>query len=82
VVFGASNDAVEAALAGGAVALADFAMVATELSEGRLIRPFELSVNAPSEFAYFLVYPKEAATEPRTAAFREWMLAQVAEPAE
>jgi LysR family transcriptional regulator, glycine cleavage system transcriptional activator len=82
VVFGTSNDAVEAALAGGAVALADFAMVANELSEGRLIRPFELSVNAPSEFAYFLVYPNEAASEPRTVAFREWLLEQVAESTE
>ncbi|UVC10130.1 transcriptional regulator GcvA [Rhizobium sp. TH2] len=82
IVFASSNDAVEAALAGEAVALADFAMVASELSEGRLIRPFELSVKAPSEFAYFLVYPKEAAAEPRISAFREWLLEQVAEPVE
>ena len=82
VVFGTSNDAVEAALAGEAVALADFTMVANDLSEGRLIRPFELSVKAPSEFAYFLVYPKEAASEPRTAAFRDWLLEVAAAAAE
>jgi LysR family glycine cleavage system transcriptional activator len=82
VVFSTSNDAVEAALAGEAVALADFAMVANELSEGRLIRPFELSVRVPSEFAYFLVYPKDAATEPRTIAFREWLLGEAAHSAE
>lgn len=78
LAFETSNDAVEAALVGEAVALADFAMVANELSEGRLVRPFELSVKAPSEFAYFLVYPTEAETEPRTAAFRDWLLGEVA----
>ena len=80
VVFGTSSDAVEAALAGEAVALADFAMVANDLSEGRLIRPFELSIKAPAEFAYFLVYPNESAADPRIVAFRDWLLEEAAEP--
>jgi LysR family glycine cleavage system transcriptional activator len=78
VVFGTSSDAVEAALAGEAVALADFAMIANDLSEGRLVRPFELSIKAPSEFAYFLVYPTGTAADPRIVAFREWLLAEAA----
>jgi LysR family glycine cleavage system transcriptional activator len=76
IVFDRSSDAVEAALAGDAVALADFAMVANDLSEGRLVRPFELSIKVPSEFAYFLAYPKESAADPRIVAFREWILAE------
>ena len=80
VVFGTSSDAVEAALAGEAVALADFAMVANDLSEGRLIRPFELSIKAPAEFAYFLVYPNESAADPRIVAFRDWLLDEVHNP--
>jgi LysR family glycine cleavage system transcriptional activator len=80
VVFGTSSDAVEAALAGEAVALADFAMVANDLSEGRLIRPFELSIKAPSEFAYFLVYPTGTANDPRIVAFRDWLLGEAAKP--
>jgi LysR family glycine cleavage system transcriptional activator len=78
IVFANSSDAIHAALSGEAVALADFAMVANDLSEGRLIRPFELSIRVPSEFAYFLVYPEETALDPRIVAFREWVLGETA----
>ncbi|TPK91268.1 transcriptional regulator GcvA [Mesorhizobium sp. B2-4-12] len=78
VVFGTSTDAVQAALDGNAVALADFAMVANDLSEGRLVRPFELSIKVAPEYAYFLVYPKATADDPRIVAFREWILDEVA----
>lgn len=78
VVFGTSTDAVQAALDGNAVALADFAMVANDLSKGRLVRPFELSIRVAPEFAYFLVYPQATAEDPRIVAFREWILEEVA----
>lgn len=78
VVFGTSSDAVESALAGEAVALADFAMIANDLSEGRLVRPFQLSIKAPAEFAYFLVYPTGSSADPRIVAFREWLLSEAA----
>lgn len=81
IVFERSADAVQAALTGEAVALADFAMVANDLSEGRLIRPFELSIRVPAEFAYFLVYPEETTNDPRIAAFREWILGETAKMA-
>lgn len=73
VVFGTSSDAVQAAIDGNAVALADFAMVANDLSEGRLVRPFDLGIRIPPEFAYFVVYPEASAGDPRIAAFREWI---------
>ena len=78
VVFGTSSDAVQAALGGDAVALADFALVANDLSEGRLVQPFELGIRVPPEFAYFLVYPAEAASDPRIIAFRAWILEEAA----
>ncbi len=78
VVFGTSSDALQAALDGNAVALADFAMVANDLSEGRLVRPFDLGIRVPPEFAYFLVYPKEMADDPRISAFRGWILDEAA----
>ncbi|RVA29813.1 transcriptional regulator GcvA [Mesorhizobium sp. M7A.F.Ca.US.001.01.1.1] len=78
VVFGNSTDAVQAALDGNAVALADFAMVANDLSQGRLVQPFELGLRVAPEFAYFLVYPENTAEDPRIVAFREWMLEEVA----
>jgi LysR family glycine cleavage system transcriptional activator len=78
VVFGTSADAVQAALDGNAVALADFAMVANDLSEGRLVRPFELGIRVAPEFGYFLVYPTSAEGDSRIVAFREWLLDEVA----
>ncbi|HEY5817546.1 MAG TPA: transcriptional regulator GcvA [Mesorhizobium sp.] len=74
IVFGDSSHVIQAALDGVAVALADFTMVANDLSAGRLVRPFELGIKIPPEFAYFLVYPEGSAHDPRIVAFREWIL--------
>jgi len=74
LVFRSSTDAVAAALEGNAIALADFAMVANDLSEGRLVRPFELGIKVAPDFAYFLVYPAANASDPRIAAFRSWII--------
>ena len=41
---------------------------------GRLIRPFELGIKVPPEFAYNLVYPTGVADDPRIVAFRSWIL--------
>ncbi|UCI08370.1 transcriptional regulator GcvA [Mesorhizobium sp. B1-1-8] len=78
LVFRNSTDATQAALDGNAVALADFAMVANDLSQGRLVRPFELGIRVASEFAYFLVYPQAVKDDARIVAFREWLLEEVA----
>jgi LysR family glycine cleavage system transcriptional activator len=78
VVFGTSSELLQAALEGSAVVLAESAMVAGDLAEGRLVRPLELSLRLAPEFAYFLVYPQGAADDPRIAAFREWILAEAA----
>ncbi|TGQ07624.1 MULTISPECIES: transcriptional regulator GcvA [unclassified Mesorhizobium] len=78
LVFGSSTDATQAALDGNAVALADFAMVANDLSQGRLVRPFELGIKVAPEFAYFLVYLEAAKDDARIIAFREWLLDEVA----
>ncbi|RWA61532.1 transcriptional regulator GcvA [Mesorhizobium sp.] len=82
IVFDTSTDVVQAALDGVAVALADFAMVANDLSEGRLIRPFELGIKVAPEFAYFLVYPEAVKDDARIVAFREWLLDEVAKDAD
>lgn len=78
IVFDNSSDAIGAAMAGNAVALADFAMVANDLSEGRLVQPFELSIKVPPEYAYFVVYPAAAANDRRIIAFRDWMVEEAA----
>ena len=78
LVFNTSNDALQAAIDGSAVTLADFAMVANDLSEGRLVRPLELGIKVAGEFAYFLVYPESTADDPRIIAFRTWILDEAA----
>ncbi|AZO60615.1 MAG: transcriptional regulator GcvA [Mesorhizobium sp.] len=82
LVFASSTDAAQAALDGNAVALADFAMVANDLSQGRLIRPFELGIKVAPEFAYFLVYPEAMKDDARIVAFREWLLDEVTKDAD
>lgn len=79
IVFNNSSDAVQAAIDGSAVALADFAMVANDLSEGRLVRPFDLGIRVSREFAYFLAYPQGVADDPRIAAFRAWIMEEAAQ---
>jgi LysR family glycine cleavage system transcriptional activator len=74
VLFEDSSHVVHAALEGNVVALADFAMVANDLSAGRLVRPFDIGVKMPPEFAYHLVYPLESAADPRIKAFRDWIV--------
>jgi LysR family glycine cleavage system transcriptional activator len=76
VLFEDTSHAVQAAIEGSVVALADFSMVAGDLSAGRLVRPFELGIKMPADFAYYLVYPAEAASDPRILAFREWVLGE------
>ncbi|WP_432286117.1 transcriptional regulator GcvA [Aminobacter sp. BA135] len=78
IVFTTSSDAVQAAIDGSVVALADFAMVANDLSEGRLVRPFDLGIRVSREFAYFLVYPKTSEGDPRIGAFRDWIIEEAA----
>ncbi|MBE7184461.1 MAG: transcriptional regulator GcvA [Methylobacterium mesophilicum] len=74
LVFEDTSHAVQAAIAGQVVALADYAMVADDLAAGRLVRPFELGLKLPGEFGYFFVYPESSAGDARIEALRDWVL--------
>jgi len=65
--------AADAAAAGQGVALADDALVAEDLRQGRLVRPFGDDDGTPSDFCYFVVFPEEHAGDPRLDAFRHWL---------
>ena len=67
--------ALAAAGAGQGVALTDDALAAAELADGRLVRLFATEIG--TDKAYWLVYPPAAATRPKVAAFRAWLLAEV-----
>lgn len=74
VRFSHAYMALEAAIAGQGVALARGILVARDLAEGRLVRPFELALE--SGLSYWVLTP---ARRPREAAlrFRDWLLEEV-----
>ncbi len=63
--------AVQTAIDGHGVALANDFLVADDLAAGRLVRPFEESVSV--DFGYFVVCPKDRARDPKVAAFAAWL---------
>lgn len=71
LTFQSTTLALEAAMSGAGVALANRVLVAHHLEAGRLVIPFDLQL--PSSGGYHLVYPKSNANEPRIVAFRGWL---------
>lgn len=74
VRFVDSNMTVEAALLGQGVALVRSGHVETEISDGRLVRLF--NVPFPSPLAYYFVCPKGVESQPHVARFREWLMGE------
>jgi LysR family glycine cleavage system transcriptional activator len=66
----------QAAIEGHGVALAEDVIAANDVEAGRLVRPFELSLSDPMNFAYYIVSPEATADHPKIAAFRDWVLAE------
>ncbi len=82
VGFSDSSHVVQAVSEGGAVGLADLDMIATDLSQGRLVRLFDIGVNVAKDYAYHLVYPERSRQDPTVLAFREWVLNAATQPIE
>lgn len=75
----ADNQVLEiaSALGGHGLVLASPIFFAGEIASGRLVRPFQ-QVSMFGE-GYWLAYPKDRRRAPKIAAFRDWLLAAVAE---
>ncbi len=76
--FSQTDLAIQAAIGGQGVALGNTSLVGDDLTSGRLVRPFDLSLKASSLFAYHLVIPQAIIERPLIAAFRNWILAETA----
>jgi len=63
-----------AAMAGLGVALLTPAYYRQELTDGRLIQPFDEVMEEPS--AYWLAYPEARRNVPKIKAFRDWIVAE------
>jgi LysR family glycine cleavage system transcriptional activator len=74
--FGVSSMAIETAIAGQGVVLGSDVLCAADLSNGRLVKPFE--VRLALDFGYWVVSPEATAGRPKVAAFREWLLTEAA----
>ena len=72
VVFNQASMTIDAAVDGQGIALARTALASSDLIAGRLVRPFDLALDAP--FAFWIVCPKSAAELPKIATFRTWLL--------
>lgn len=74
VRFGDTNMTVEAALLGHGVALVRSGHVEVEISDGRLVRLFD--VPFPSPLAYYFVCPKGIESQPHIVNFRQWLMGE------
>ena len=72
--FNVHSMALRAAVEGHGVALATDSLVVDDLKSGRLVKPFDLSLDTDVQMN--LVYRKDRADEPAIAAFNEWIVAQ------
>jgi LysR family glycine cleavage system transcriptional activator len=70
--------AVQAAIDGQGVALGESTVVADDLASGKLVRPFDMALKGPSQFAYHVVTPSDAASGSLIARFRSWLLEEAA----
>ncbi len=76
--FSQTSLALQAAIDGNGVALGDSTRVGDDLASGRLVKPFELSLRSPAQFAYHLITRRDTAERPMTKAFRNWIIAEAA----
>jgi len=77
--FNVHSMALRAAVEGHGVALATDSLVIDDLRSGRLVRPFDLTLD--TDVQMYLVYRKDRAEEPAIAAFRNWIVAETREVA-
>jgi LysR family glycine cleavage system transcriptional activator len=67
---------VSAAMAMGGAAIGSPVMFASDIAAGRLRQPFEVYI--AEDAGYWLLYPQDRRRARKIAAFREWLLAEVA----
>lgn len=68
--------ALEAAVAGEGVAMTEMAFVRADLESGRLVSPFDLTVDRPGD--WYFACEKGRESEPRIREFEQWLADQVA----
>jgi LysR family transcriptional regulator, glycine cleavage system transcriptional activator len=75
-VLNRASMVLDAAIDGQGIALARTTLAATDLINGRLVRPFPEALRLSK--AYWIVCPKATAALPKITTFRDWLLAEAA----
>lgn len=70
-----TNVLIQAAVDGQGIALGSSAFVQDLLDSGRLVKPFDITLQ--NEFAYYVVCPESHLKNPAVRAFKEWLLSLV-----
>lgn len=69
--------AMQAALSGQGVMLANSVMIGTELASGQLVRVLQDQPALRPSTAYYIVFPENRALSSKARVFRDWLLEQV-----
>ena len=75
-VFTTEALTLDAAIEGQGVALVNQKMITSDITSGRLVVPFELSLTS-DWWGFYVVCPESTADLPKNAAFRWWLLDEV-----
>ena len=70
--------AIQAAVDGHGIALVSNVLAEADIEAGRLVRLFEIGLRTGLDVAYYLAYAPSRLRHPRVAAFRDWILDEVA----
>jgi LysR family transcriptional regulator, glycine cleavage system transcriptional activator len=79
LVLNRASMLIDAAVDGQGVALARTTLAAWDLINGRLAKPFDLSLKLSN--TYWIVCPRASSSVSKIATFRKWLLAEAAEDA-
>jgi DNA-binding transcriptional LysR family regulator len=79
LVFDTAVLAVQYALSGQGVALCDTHLFADEIRAGRLVKPFDASLD--DGYGYYLITHPEALGDTAIALFRSWLIERFGTPA-
>lgn len=74
IKFSQTSLAIDAAIAGQGVALADDALVEEDIEAGRLCRPFDVSVRG--DMGFYLVAARQSRNPENVRRMKDWLLAQ------
>jgi DNA-binding transcriptional LysR family regulator len=78
IVFDTATLAVQYALSGEGLALVDTQLFASDLASGRLVKPFEASLD--DGFGYYLITHPDGLGDAAVALFRAWLIQRFGRP--